>query len=282
MNHFLIFLVVSILAYSCSVPTDSVGSSKTEETAAANIDRENADVPNASWRNPALSPYGSDVARIIRGYFLVGDYKKMLQFAIVPDCYERKQIEQIIRKSNWGYEIRLSNLLWLPDSTFILTYKTTKNNTIGSEQYVGRIVNDTAKIILFPEKNNLFQYYGDENLDNLCLLKNALDNIYFEFNKSIILPKSNESLSTILNYLKINGSLNAHFIGHCSNEGNANHNRILSEERAKAICDFLVSKAISKTRLTFEGKGDKSPIYPNDNEVNRSMNRRVELILNEE
>ena len=237
------------------------------------------EISRANWRNPVMSPFGVGVARIIRGYYLIGDYEKMLQFVIVPPCYERKQIDYIIRKSNWGYEINLSNLQWLPDSTFILTYGTSKQNTTGVEQYVGRIVNDTAKIFLFPEKQNLFQYYGDENLDDPCQLKEALDQIYFAFDKTTILKKSNTALRKILNYLKSNTNIRARFIGHASNEGNKSHNMQLSELRAKAICDYLSVNGLSPERLSYVGKGDTEPLVLNDTEANKSKNRRVEISI---
>lgn len=237
------------------------------------------EISRANWRNPVMSPVGVGVARVIRGYYLVGDYEKMLQFVIVPPCYERKQIDYIIRKSNWGYEINLTNLQWLPDSTFILTHRTNKQNTTGAEQYVGRIVNDTAKIFLFPEKQNLFQYYGDENLDDPCQLKDALDQIYFAFDKTTILKKSNTALRTILNYLKSNTNIRARFIGHASNEGNKSHNMQLSELRAKAICDYLSANGILPERLSYVGKGDTEPLVLNDTEANKSKNRRVEISI---
>ena len=237
------------------------------------------EISRANWRNPVMSPVGVGVARVIRGYYLVGDYEKMLQFVIVPPCYERKQIDYIIRKSNWGYEINLTNLQWLPDSTFILTHRTNKQNTTGAEQYVGRIVNDTAKIFLFPEKQNLFQYYGDENLDDPCQLKDALDQIYFAFDKTTILKKSNTALRTILNYLKSNTNIRARFIGHASNEGNKSHNMQLSELRAKAICDYLSANGIFAERLSYVGKGDTEPLVLNDTEANKSKNRRVEISI---
>lgn len=277
------FFLVLIICFSCTNPTKPHLNGPSQKDEPKDLtDSSAVEVPKANWRNPVMSPMGADISRIVRGYFLVGDYTKMLQFVITPPCYSRKQIEQIIRKSTWGYAIRMTNLSWLPDSTFVITYITTKNNTTGSEQYVGRIVNDTAKIILFPEKKNLFQYYGDEDLRDLCKLKNALDNIYFKFDKALILPKSTQALNTLLNYLKMNKQLNAHFVGHSSNEGTVDHNQVLSEERAKAICDFLIKKGIAESRLSFEGKGDKSPISPNDSESNRALNRRVELVLSEE
>ena len=276
-------ILVGLTVFSCtSSAKPSVNSQSSKNEPKAETDSSALEAPKANWRNPVMSPMGADISRIVRGYFLVGDYNKMLQFVITPPCYSRKQIEQIIRKSTWGYAIRMTNLSWLPDSTFVITYITTKNNTTGSEQYVGRIVNDTAKIIMFPEKKNLFQYFGDEDLGDLCKLKNALDNIYFKFDKALILPSSNQALTTLLNYLKTNKQLSAHFVGHSSNEGTMAHNQTLSEERAKAICDYLIKKGIAESRLTYEGKGDKFPISPNDTEANRALNRRVELVLSEE
>ena len=237
------------------------------------------EISRANWRNPVMSQMGVPISRVIRGYYLVGDYKKMLQFVIVPPCYERKQIEYILRKSIWGYEINLTNLQWLPDSTFILTHRTSKQNTTGAEQYIGRIVNDTAKIFLFPEKQNLFQYYGDENIDDPCQLKDALDQIYFAFDKTIILKQSNTALLAILNYLKSNTNIRAHFIGHTSNEGSKSHNMQLSGLRAKAICDYLSANGISPERLSYVGKGDTEPLVLNDTESNKSKNRRVEISI---
>jgi hypothetical protein len=122
----------------------------------------------AQWNNPVMNPMGTDIGRMVRGYFLVGDFDKMLRFVITPPCYSKNQITRILRKSSWGYSLKWNNLEWLDDQTFVLSYRTEKNKTLAVEQYVGRVINDTAKLILFPEKEDLFPYYGDESLDDLC------------------------------------------------------------------------------------------------------------------
>ena len=269
------------VSYSCDRTPSVTNQQKPNNTANSNqkTDTLASTLPKASWRNPVMSPVGADVARIIRGYYLVGDFDKMLQFVIIPPCYTRKQIEFILRKATWGYEIKVNNLQWMVDSTFVLNFRTNRQNTVDAEQYVGRIINDTAKLFLFPEKENLFPYYGDEDLEDPCHLKDFLDKIYFAFDKTTILPKSTAALNALVNYLRYYPSLNAHFIGHSSAEGSKAYNKALSEGRAKAICDYLIQHGISKNRLSYEGKGDTQPLAKNDTETNKSLNRRVELVL---
>lgn len=56
-------------------------------------------------------------------------------------------------------------------------------------------------------------------------------------------------------------------------------NEILSEARAQAVADYLVSKGISASSITVVGKGDADPAFSNDTEEGRSKNRRVEFVL---
>jgi outer membrane protein OmpA-like peptidoglycan-associated protein len=245
-----------------------------------NVDfSDSSSVPKANWRNPFMNPIGGNIARVVRGYYLVGDFDKMLHFVIVPGCYEPEELKHVLRKSKWGYEIKATNLTWQADSSFILTIKTSKQQTTGMEQYIGKIVNDTAKLILFPEKEDLFPYYGDEVLDDPCELKRNMDNIQFEFNKSAFLATSKSALEKLYQFLATHSEYKAHFTGHTSNEGNSSYNLNLSKERAKAIYDYLIKKGISKDRLSYEGKGSNEPLFPNTSEENKSKNRRVEIKL---
>jgi outer membrane protein OmpA-like peptidoglycan-associated protein len=51
----------------------------------------------------------------------------------------------------------------------------------------------------------------------------------------------------------------------------------LSEQRAKAVCDYLISKSIDPGRMTHKGLGSSLPLSPNDTEEGRKQNRRVEF-----
>ncbi|MBM3185469.1 MAG: OmpA family protein [Bacteroidetes bacterium] len=271
----LLFIVITQL-YSCTNSSNK-NIEKITDRKSTEIDAEDEEdsIPKANWRNPFMSPMGADISRIIRGYYLVGDYKKMLQFVILPDCYLEDEIIYCLRKSTWGYEIRANNLQWQSDSSFILNVKTNIQNTQGSEQYLGKIVNDTAKLYLFPEKETLFPYFGKEKISESCDLKNLMKAVQFGFNDAKLLPQSKKSLDKLKDFLTKNPTLNAHFIGHTSDEGSDEYNQKLSEARAKSVVDYLVSKGIKKSRLSSEGKGATEPISTE----NRERNRRVEIRL---
>jgi outer membrane protein OmpA-like peptidoglycan-associated protein len=69
--------------------------------------------------------------------------------------------------------------------------------------------------------------------------------------------------------------LKLQLVGHTSAEGDAEFNQRLSEARAQAAVDFLVSRGIDASRLEAIGKGSSEPLDPNNLEVNR----RTEFII---
>ena len=67
--------------------------------------------------------------------------------------------------------------------------------------------------------------------------------------------------------------------GHTDNVGNAAANKKLSEQRAKAVLDYLVGRGVDKKRLKSVGYGLTKPVADNKTEEGRSKNRRVELVI---
>jgi OmpA-OmpF porin, OOP family len=65
--------------------------------------------------------------------------------------------------------------------------------------------------------------------------------------------------------------------GHTDSNGSAEYNQDLSERRAKAVREYLVSKGVAGSRLTAEGVGETRPIADNTNAEGRAQNRRVVL-----
>ncbi len=65
--------------------------------------------------------------------------------------------------------------------------------------------------------------------------------------------------------------------GHTDDTGADDYNMALSEKRAIAVANYLISKGVSASRIQRKWYGESQPKYPNDSEANRSKNRRVEV-----
>ena len=104
-----------------------------------------------------------------------------------------------------------------------------------------------------------------------------LNNIFFDFDKSILKEESFPELNRLVNFLNENIFLKIEIAGHTDNQGNDSYNLKLSKDRANAVLEYLISKGISRNRITSVGYGETKPISTNDNEEGRQLNRRVEV-----
>lgn len=68
-------------------------------------------------------------------------------------------------------------------------------------------------------------------------------------------------------------------IGHSDAMGDADYNQLLSEQRARAVADYLVRRGVDAARLIVEGRGASQPIADNDTIGGRAANRRIEFEL---
>ncbi len=107
----------------------------------------------------------------------------------------------------------------------------------------------------------------------------VLENIFFEFNKTELLPASFRELDYIVRFMLENDIKMIEISGHTDNEGSANYNQKLSEGRARAVTNYLVDKGIDKERIRVAGYGESRPIDSNLTEEGRAINRRVEFLL---
>lgn len=105
----------------------------------------------------------------------------------------------------------------------------------------------------------------------------VLRNIFFDFNKFDLKPESQVELDKLVQLLQENPTVRIQIEGHTDNIGNAGDNLKLSENRAKAVVNYLVSKGISAGRLTAKGFGATRPVAENSSEEGRAQNRRTEL-----
>lgn len=107
--------------------------------------------------------------------------------------------------------------------------------------------------------------------------KVILQNIYFETGKSTLKTESYTSLNNVVKLLEANEGLNIEISGHTDNRGSYKSNQKLSQDRAKAVVDYLVGKGISAGRLQYKGYSYSQPIAPNTTTEGRAKNRRVEF-----
>jgi OOP family OmpA-OmpF porin len=103
--------------------------------------------------------------------------------------------------------------------------------------------------------------------------------VLFETNKTDLLPGSSVELNKIVAQLKEKPSMKIEIHGHTDNIGDEAQNQLLSQGRAKAVYDYLLSKGIEKDRIAYKGFGSKKPVTKNDSENDRKKNRRVEMVI---
>ncbi|MBK8848348.1 MAG: PD40 domain-containing protein [Bacteroidetes bacterium] len=105
----------------------------------------------------------------------------------------------------------------------------------------------------------------------------VLKNVFFDSGKFDLKPESNTELTILFNFLNQNPNTKIEISGHTDNTGLAATNLTLSENRAKAVFNYLQSKGIDPLRLKYKGYGDKMPIGDNQTEGGRALNRRTEI-----
>jgi outer membrane protein OmpA-like peptidoglycan-associated protein len=103
--------------------------------------------------------------------------------------------------------------------------------------------------------------------------------ILFDTGKTALKPGAKSTLSKIAKQLQTDPSLKISVEGHTDNVGSTATNQSLSEKRANAVRDYLVSAGISGDHITADGKGEGSPIATNKTAAGRQQNRRVELVI---
>lgn len=103
-----------------------------------------------------------------------------------------------------------------------------------------------------------------------------LSNIFFDFNSANLKAESYPELNQIVLFLESNSGLKVEISGHTDNVGTDDYNLKLSEQRAKSIYDYLITR-IDKGRLTYKGYGSSLPVTSNDTDEGRAQNRRCEL-----
>jgi outer membrane protein OmpA-like peptidoglycan-associated protein/tetratricopeptide (TPR) repeat protein len=105
----------------------------------------------------------------------------------------------------------------------------------------------------------------------------VLNNVFFDVNKFELKSESQVELDKLVQLLKDNPTLKIQISGHTDNVGKPADNLALSNNRAKAVVNYLVTKGIPVQRLTAKGFGEMQPVADNKTEDGRAKNRRTEM-----
>ncbi|MGR3810905.1 OmpA family protein [Jiulongibacter sp. NS-SX5] len=103
--------------------------------------------------------------------------------------------------------------------------------------------------------------------------------ILFDFDSYQLSANSINNIGELAQVLDDYESTDILIAGHTDNVGSDNYNQNLSEKRAAAVADLLVSKGVQRNRLVVRGYGEDSPAYSNETELGQDKNRRVELAI---
>ncbi|HEY5125329.1 MAG TPA: OmpA family protein, partial [Ignavibacteria bacterium] len=140
----------------------------------------------------------------------------------------------------------------------------------------------SSRIVDFSLPNQLPNYKDNITLVSYEEMKERqvsvrINNIFFDFNESKLKSESYLELDRLYKFLIENSDISVEISGHTDNIGSDEYNITLSNARANAVKDYLVSKGISTNRIISKGYGKSKPVATNDTDEGRQLNRRVEF-----
>lgn len=118
-----------------------------------------------------------------------------------------------------------------------------------------------------------------ETTDTACGLIVNLAGVLFDVNQATLKPESQLKLAKLAGILMVFTDMKLSIEGHTDSTGSEDFNLRLSTDRARTVYEFLMSQGVTTDRMKYQGFGSSRPVAPNDTEINRAKNRRVEVIV---
>ena len=179
-----------------------------------------------------------------------------------------------IAVSKTGYETTIINLSSV-DKTFPDTLY------ISLQEKLKELETKTDIELLEPQALSAEKLADDISTGTVLVM----NNVYFNFGETTLQQSAYNELDVLVTYLQTNSRVTIEIGGHTDSKGDAQHNLKLSQSRADAIKDYLVSHGVSQERLRAVGYGEEKPIAANtyedgrDNPEGRQLNRRTEIVI---
>jgi len=107
----------------------------------------------------------------------------------------------------------------------------------------------------------------------------SMPDVLFDFNKYTLKPEARERLARISGIVLAYPDLKLEIEGYTDSIGSDEYNQTLSDKRAQAVRDYLVSQGVSMNNVAAHGLGKADPVADNSTAKGRQLNRRVEMIV---
>jgi outer membrane protein OmpA-like peptidoglycan-associated protein len=137
------------------------------------------------------------------------------------------------------------------------------------------IVDEPKKVSAVEEKSEttLSKEVIQSKLNNLLKVKK----VEFVYGKATLTSSGKKTVDEVYTVLNKYKDINIEVGGHTDSSGSQKLNKFLSQSRANAIKNYLISKGINSKRLKAVGYGESRPLVKNNSSKNRQINRRVEF-----
>ncbi len=126
------------------------------------------------------------------------------------------------------------------------------------------------------EKDSVLQVKTDAHVGEKITLK-----VSFELGKAYLTSESFPELNKLAQYMFRHSNFVISINGHSDNSGSKRKNQRLSEERARAVFEYLITKGV-QNKMYYKGYGDALPVADNSTDEGKAKNRRVEFEIMKE
>ena len=261
--------------------------------------------PKADWSTPENLGYPINTVYDEGTLFIAADAKTAYYASDRSDSKGGMDIYSFILPEN----VRPDKTLWVKGTVF--DKKTTKGLPsavelidLNTKQLISKVQTDekgnylitlpVGKDYAFNVNRKGYLFYSDnffltnhspdstyeKNIPLQPIEANAsvvLKNIFFDVNKFDLKPESEAELDKLVQLLNDNPSVKMQIGGHTDNVGKPADNLTLSNNRAKSVVTYLISKGIPAARLSAKGFGETQPVADNKTEEGKALNRRTEM-----
>lgn len=203
-------------------------------------------------------------------FMVIGNFKPLYE----TNIYRTKT--KLKEKMNLFSYYYIDNVSVEPISTVEECECTAQSHTLALDYSTDAKESSISKSTLKVDSNSI----DDVHFGRIEIGKPLeLENIYFDFDKYDLLPQSFEELDFLYDLIERNPQYDIKIEGHTDSLGTNEYNLALSDNRAKSVRDYLISKGCKVDRISWQGFGSTTPVDSNETEDGRQNNRRVEFTL---